>query len=198
VTGYVEPVPEFYGRLLALTRMTRKGLTNLDALSAQATERLLNFEEILARLIEIANKELTNQILSEEDYRYIRGFGKTLEGAVIGVEETGVKTTLVADVHTYSYEKLVVEEAVGYVELLIVACYIPNNSSPPPPTPPTSPATGSVNGSIFLAAGPVLSYYEFKHSMSDRLTDEAWRQLLDSPDRPSRPTWWFQPQPPPP
>lgn len=198
VTGYVEPVPEFYGRLLALTRMTRKGLTNLDALSAQATERLLNFEEILARLIEIANKELTNQILSEEDYRYIMGFGKTLEGAVIGVEETGVKTTLVADVHTYSYEKLVVEEAVGYVELLIVACYIPNNSSPPPPTPPTSPATGSVNGSIFLAAGPVLSYYEFKHSMSDRLTDEAWRQLLDSPDRPSRPTWWFQPQPPPP
>jgi len=54
--------------------------------------------------------------------------------------------------------------------LIIVACPLPN-------------------GSVFLAAGPVLSYYEFKHPMSDRLTDEAWRQLLASQDRPSRPRW---------
>jgi len=174
VTGYVEPVPEFYGRLLALTRMTRQGLSDLNALSAQATERLVNLEEVLTRLIEIANKELTNQTLSEDDYEYIMGFGKTLEGAVTGVEEKGVKTTLVADVHTYSYEELVVEEGVGYVNLIIVACPIPD-------------------GSIVLSAGPVLSYYEFKHPMSDRLTDEAWRELLDSPQRPNRPTWWFQP-----
>jgi hypothetical protein len=194
VTGYVEPVPEFYGRLLALTSMTKKGLMNFNALSTQAMERLVNFENILARLIEIANKELANEILSEEDYEYIRSFGKTLEGAVTDVEDTGVMTTLIADVHTYSYEELVVEEAVGYVELIIVACYTPNNLSPPPP--PLS-ASDSVNGTIFLAAGPVLSYYEFKHPMSDRLTDEAWRQMLDSPDRPNRPTWWLQPPPSP-
>ncbi|MBA7694253.1 hypothetical protein ES703_102860 [subsurface metagenome] len=157
VTGYVEPVPEFYGRLLALTRMTRQGLSDLDALSAQATERLVNLENILSRLIEIANKELMNQTLSNDDYEYIMGFGETLEGAVIGVEEKGVKTTLAADVHTYSYEELVVEEGVGYVDLIIVACPIPN-------------------GLIVLSAGPVLSYYEFKHPMSDRLTDEAWRK----------------------
>jgi hypothetical protein len=186
VTGYVEPVPEFYGRLLALTRMTREGLSELNALSAEAMERLVNLEGILARLIEIANKELTNEVLSEDDYAYIREFGKTLEGVVIGVEDTGVKTTLVADVHTYSFEKLVVEEAVGYVDLIITACYIPYNSPPP----------ASNSGTIFLAAGPVLSYYEFKHPMSDRLTDEAWRQLLDSPARPDRPKWWLKPPPP--
>jgi len=197
VTGYVEPVPEFYGRLLALTRMTREGLTELNALSAQATVRLVKLEEILARLIEIANKELANQILPEDDYKYIRGFGKTLETAVIGVEDTAVCTTLVADVHTYSFEGLVVEEAVGYVDLIIMACYIPYNSSPPQPLQPPPPASGSVNGSVFLAAGPVLSYYEFKHPMSDRLTDEAWRELLDSPGRPDRPTWWRREPPPP-
>ena len=43
---------------------------------------------------------------------------------------------------------------------------------------------------VFLAAGPVLSYYEFKHPMNDRLTDEAWRELLGSPDRPERPPWF--------
>jgi hypothetical protein len=116
---------------------------------------------------------LTNQPLSEDDYQYIRGFAKKLEGAVVGVEEKGRKTTLIADVHTYSFEGLVIEEAVGNVDLIVVAC----------PSP---------DGSIFLAAGPVLSYYEFKHQMSDRLTDEAWRAMLASPTRPDRPQW-FQP-----
>lgn len=172
VTGYVEPVPEFYGRLLALTQMTREGLNDYNTLSAEATERLVNLEDILGRLIEIANKELTNQILSEDDYEYIRNFGKILERAVIGVEQKGIKTTLVADVHTHYYlEQLVVEEGVGYVDLIVAVC----------------PAPG---GSIFLAAGPVFSYYEFKHPMSDRLTDETWVDLLASGAKPARPRWF--------
>jgi hypothetical protein len=170
VTGYVEPVPEFYGRLLALTQMTIKGLTDYNALSSQATERLVSLEGILERLISIANKELTNQALSEDDYSYIRNFGTTLENAVLGVEQKGIKTTLVADVHTNTNEGKVLEEGVGYVDLIIVAC----------------PAS---DGSIFLAAGPVLSYFEFKHTMNDRLTDEAWRIILASPDKPDRPIW---------
>jgi len=168
--GYVEPVPEFYGRLSALTRMTRAGLSDMNALSPTAENRLVSLENILTRLIEISNKELTNEPLAEEDHEYIMEFAKTLEDAIMGVEVKGLKTTLVADVHTHTFEGNVVEEAVGYVDLIIVACPLPN-------------------GSVFLAAGPVLSYYEFKHPMSDRLTDEAWRQLLASQDRPSRPRW---------
>ena len=171
VTGYVEPVPEFYGQLLALTKMTRHGLSDLDALSAQAADRLVSLENILSRLLEIANKELMNQGLSSSDYAYIMGFGETLEEAIVGVEKEGVNTILVADVHTHGYEGKVVEEGVGYVDLIIVACPIPD-------------------GSIVLSAGPVFSYYEFKNPMSDRLTDEAWRELLDSPQRPDRPTWF--------
>ena len=171
VTGYVEPVPEFYGRLLALSRMTREGLTDLDALSEQAEERLANLENILSRLIEIAEKELRNEMLADEDYDYIRAFGDTLEGAVLGVEGQGLNTILVADVHTHTVEGKVLEEGVGYVDLIIVACPLPG-------------------GGIFLAAGPVLSYYEFKYPMDNRLTDEAWRDLLDSPESPDRPAWY--------
>jgi hypothetical protein len=171
--GYVEPVPEFYSRLTALTRMTREGLTAFEILSPEAEERLISLESILLRLIEISNKELTNAALSEEDCAFIEDFGTLLEDVVLGVDDEGVKTTLVADVHTHGFEQRVVEEGVGYVDLIIVAC----------PSP---------DGSVFLAAGPVLSYYEFKHPMSDRLTDEAWRELLDSTERPDRPPW-FQP-----
>jgi hypothetical protein len=151
--------------------MTRLGLSDLDALSPEATDRLVNLENILSRLIELANKQLTNQQLSEEDNEYIERIAEILEGAVTGVEETGVKTTLVADVHTDGNSGHVLEEGVGQVDLVIVACPAPD-------------------GSIFLAAGPVLSYYEFKHPMSDRLTDEAWRELLKSAEKPQRPTWY--------
>ncbi|MFC1635076.1 DUF3160 domain-containing protein [Planctomycetota bacterium] len=177
-TCYVEPVPEFLGRLLALTRMTSKGLNDLAVLSEQARERLVSFEEILRRLIEIATKELTNQPLSGQDYSFLDYLAERLEELGLGVDRddpwmnTGLKTTLVADVHTCGGdEKKVLEEAVGKVDLIVVACPLPD-------------------GSAFLAVGPVLSYYEFKHPMADRLTDEKWRELLDSPNKPERPAWY--------
>jgi len=40
-----------------------------------------------------------------------------------------------------------------------------------------------------IGAGPVLSYYEFKQPMADRLTDEKWRDLLKSDKKPGQPEW---------
>jgi hypothetical protein len=51
-------------------------------------------------------------------------------------------------------------------------------------------ACPAADGSVFLAVGPVLSYYEFKHPMDDRLTDEAWRTMLDTAQEPARPAWY--------
>jgi hypothetical protein len=169
--AYVEPVPEFFGRLLALARMTRTGLSDMEVLSEQAVERLLSFEEMLKRLNGIVTKQLTNQALSNQDRIYLNNLADDLEWVVTGVGETGLKTTMVADVHTVGSEKSVLEEGVGNVDLVVVACPAPD-------------------GSAFLAVGPVLSYYEFKHPMDDRLTDEKWRELLDSPDKPERPAWY--------
>jgi hypothetical protein len=165
----VEPVPEFYGRLLALTQMTKKGLRDLDALTVRAGQGLKWYENLLNQLLEIANKELTNQELSEADWEFIEYFGDSLEPWT-EVGQAGAKTILAVDVHTCSFEETVLEEAVGKVDLIVVACPLPD-------------------GAAFLAAGPVLSYYEFKHPMADRLTDEKWRELLNSPDKPERPTW---------
>ncbi len=169
--GYVEPVPEFYGRLLALSRMTRTGLNDMSVLSDEALGRLIALEDMLGRMVEIASRQLTNEPLASEDRAFIEGFAGSLDTLVAGVDQTGLKTTLVADVHTNIFEKKVLEEAVGKVDLIVVAY----------------PAA---DGTAFLAAGPVLSYYEFKHPMSDRLTDEAWREMLDSADAPARPAWY--------
>lgn len=53
VVGYVEPVPEFYSRILALTTMTKEGLTDLQVLNETETGRLQNLQIILQRLLNI-------------------------------------------------------------------------------------------------------------------------------------------------
>lgn len=169
VVGYVEPIPEFYYRLLALTRMTRNGLDDLQVLDGNSRTRLANLENILDRLSNISIMELENQKLSEGDYEFIRNFGENLEGTVLGVARTGTITTLVADVHTDSNTNQVLEEGVGYVDLIVVAYKLPD-------------------GRILVGAGPVMSYYEFKHPMNDRLTDEKWRQML-AENPPAKPEW---------
>ena len=169
--GYIEPQAEFLTRLLELNRMTQAGLLDLNVLSPEANHRLSTLDELLVTALDITGKHLTNQPLSEEGKAFIKTLPDRLDRAVVGVGGAGLKTTMVADVHTHGVEEQVVEEATGKVDLIVVAC----------------PAA---DGSVFLAAGPVLSYYEFKHPMSDRLTDEAWRGMLDSDNAPDRPGWY--------
>ncbi|MCD6467717.1 MAG: DUF3160 domain-containing protein [Thermoplasmata archaeon] len=166
VVGYVEPVPEFYTRLLSLTRMTKDGLTDLGVLNETEKNRLMALEDVLVRLANISKMELENKELTESDYEFIRNFASSLENVVAGVKQHGKETTVVADVHTDQNTKKCLEEAVGYVDILLVAYKLPD-------------------GRVLVGAGPVFSYYEFKQPITDRLTDEKWRELLLSspPDR---------------
>ncbi|AKB78097.1 dTDP-D-glucose 4,6-dehydratase [Methanosarcina horonobensis HB-1 = JCM 15518] len=169
VVGYVEPVPDFYARLLALTKMTNHGLDEMDVLDSGSKSRLTELEGILSRLQAISEKELENEELTEEDYEFIKNFGDQLEGVITDVDEKARKTTVVADVHTDGNTEVVLEEGVGYVDMLVVAYKLPD-------------------GRILLGAGPVMSYYEFKQPMEERLTDEKWREMLKE-NPPERPEW---------
>lgn len=169
VVGYAEPVPEFYNRILALTRMTNVGLDKMNVLDEDSKQRLQNLEKILKRLVDLSKKELENKGLTEEDYDFIKNFGDQLNGVITSVPEKSKKTTIIADVHTDINTKKVLEEGVGYVNLIAVAYKVPD-------------------GRILIGAGPVFSYYEFKQPMKDRLTDEKWRDILIS-NLPERPEW---------
>ena len=46
-----------------------------------------------------------------------------------------------------------------------------------------------VDGSLRIAKGGVYSYYEFTWPLSDRLTDQKWREMLDSGQAPALPEW---------
>jgi len=167
--GYVEPVPDLYARMLANIRMIEDGLKALDAMpQGSTTFQLSELENMLTVLGQISQKELAGEELEEWEYGFITDFAGN-ESA--GFDPDVKKTTLVADVLTDGNQpQEVLEEGTGNVDLIVVAYKVPD-------------------GRIVAGVGPVMSYYEFKQPIDQRLTDEAWRTMLAQGQTPSRPDW---------
>ncbi len=170
--GYVEPQPEVYARLAALCKQMRVGLEDRGLLNPEYTDKLSRMESLLLSLKTMAEKELSGQALTDEEYAQIRDIGDALEGlTTFSVEVAGQITSegdermaIVADVHTEGNSGQVLEEGVGDAFTIYVVA--------------------PVEGQQVVAQGGVFSYYEFKQPMSDRLTDEAWQALEPKPDLP--------------
>jgi hypothetical protein len=168
--GYVEPVPHVYARLASLCKMLIDGLQGLSLISAELEEKLLILHQTLLSLETIAQKELSALPLDETEISLIKHIGSTLWG-LERVDEDVDRAALVVDVHTDpNIPPRVLEEATGDPMVIFVAVPYPN-------------------GSVYLARGAIYSHYEFQMPISERLTDEAWWTLMDSPDCPSMSDW---------
>ncbi|MBN2542074.1 DUF3160 domain-containing protein [bacterium] len=168
--GLVEPLPDFYAKILTTTKMAYDGLKELEVLTPEAESRLASLVSTLERLYDICKNQCANKPLTIADNNFLGDFPDALKRAIGDVDDKGLKTTIIADVHTEMNTKQCLEEASGYVDYIVVAYARPE-------------------GDIVLAVGPVLSYYEFKHPMKDRLTDEKWREMLQSGETPEKPEW---------
>ena len=185
--GYVEPLPEFFARLAALTAMTRDGLGGralLDDLDQSSLDTL----ETLARSLQtMAEKELRGEPLSEDEYTTIREYGAQLENLTMAAADSDVEdpyarrymeeepqAAVVADVATDPPTFSVLEEAVGRINAIYVVV-------------PVVAADGTIY--LQVAKGGVFSYLEFSWPMADRLTDEKWRAILTDGSAPPPPEW---------
>lgn len=168
--GLVEPLPTFFARILTTTKMAYDGLKELGVLTGPAESRLLSLKITLERLYEICKRQVANEPLTDEDNNFLADFPQALKNTIGDVDEKGLKTTIIADVHTEMNSKLCLEEASGYIDYIVIAYK-------------------RSEGDIVLAVGPVLSYYEFKHPIKERLTDEKWQEMLMTGDVPARPQW---------
>jgi hypothetical protein len=172
VRGYVEPQPEVYARLAALAKQMRTGLEGRGLLDAEYRDKLERLESLLLSLKTMAEKELGEQALSEEEYELIRNIGGILEGITTFsakvkeqiTSEADERMAVVADVHTDVNSGQVLEEGVG--DAFFIHAIAP------------------VEGQLVATQGGVFSYYEFTQPMDDRLTDEAWQALEPKPDLP--------------
>jgi hypothetical protein len=178
--GYVEPNPEAYARLLALTQMTEGGLQSRNLLSDLTKGNLDNLISTLNFLMDISERELTGGSITTDEYWQIQYWGGTLEQFTLKAADTtgnadrdlsDQKAALVADVATGTLDLttlVALEEAIGQPTFIYVVL-------------PDSPWRVSV--------GAVYSYYEFTVPSSGRLTDEAWQAQVEAGTTPPQPDW---------
>jgi len=173
--GYVEPIPELYSRLASLCAMTLDGLGVRNLLSSVVELKLNTLLDFCLNLRDISIKELTGVPLNSTDWDIIKYSYSTLRTvSSIPTEElistdTDRYMSLIADVHTDPNSGNVLEEGVGDPLIIIVAV--------------------TVDGQIVLTRGGTFSYYEFSQPMDSRLTDEDWREILETGSAPAFPDW---------
>jgi hypothetical protein len=181
--GYVEPNPEAFARLAALTGMTIDGLQARGLLDDVETmweirDNLQSLELLLTQLTTIAEKELAGTALTQDEQDTILFYGGLLESLTLaaadkeGVEGRPIledqEAAVVADVAT-DPNGLVLEEGVGRIQEIYVVA--------------------EVEGRLVVTKGGVFSYYEFPWPMDNRLTDEAWKEMLNQGQAPDQPEW---------
>jgi hypothetical protein len=175
--GYVEPYPEVYARLEEMMKDLSNNLIALDLAIEGIPEKIKEFEGLLDKLKIISEKEISNTPLDNEEYELIWNIGTKLvslkefplEILEKITSDTDEKMEIVADVHTDVNTGQVLEEGVGSPFNIYVII-------------------DSARG-VRICRGAVFSYYEFKHSMEDRLTDEKWQEMGENKERPNQPDW---------
>lgn len=198
--GYVEPEPELFDRLSILADATKAGLKDMGYLSRKDEESLDRLAELCRRLRDIAIKELEDKTLTDEEYELIRFFGGTVEhfwleaadglgatyseemykeyeeyvewcknageeceyasveelvAAWYGGDKAADSMAIVADVATDITYGRCLEEAIGGASVIYVVF--------------------PIDGELHIARGAVYTQYQFTRDISERMTDEEWR-----------------------
>lgn len=166
--GYVEPEPVVYARFVELADRTAEGLKRYGMLNSVEEENLTRLSQIAGQMLEISKKELREEVLTDEEYEFIRNYGGNIEhfwyeaakaasGREEGVEVQEFPAALVVDIATNPNGE-VLEAATDVPSFICVIV--------------------KVDGKLKIARGSVYSFYQFSWPMEDRLTDTKWRQMM--------------------
>lgn len=165
--GYVEPEPLVYLRFENLAVSTAEGLKAYGVLRTADEKNLERLSELAHQLYVISNKELRDEVLTEDEYELIRCYGGNIEHFwyetfKAEIEEEGFSgrdcpAAVVVDIAT-DPNGAVLEAATGNPSDIYVLV--------------------KVDGKIKIARGAVYSFYQFVWPMDDRLTDSKWRQMI--------------------
>lgn len=165
--GYVEPEPLVYARFSYLASSTLDGLKKYGMLNSDDADNLELLVDLSNKLLVIAQKELKNELPSDEEFEFIKNYGGNIEHfwyeATKDESENETFTTdefpaaTIVDVAT-DPNGTVLE--LGTARPREIAVIVP------------------VDGILRIATGSVYDYYEFEWPLSDRLTDSKWRKMV--------------------
>ena len=196
--GYVEPVPEFFRRLLKLIEMNQIVLEGEGFLSSELKYLFTRFLDLVSFLEGVSEKELTGRELKYDEYERIRNFGDEIERLSLSIVEID-KNLPVFNMAKREFVKGLPKKLRGWYEVngpdRDIACIVDVHTSQ---GECLEEAVGHINtiyvivpieGKLYLTRGGVFSYYEFKYPSAHRLDDEAWQEMIKRGRAPKPPGW---------
>ena len=180
--GYVEPQPEVYARLAALTRLIIDGLEDRLLLADPERGALLNLETWLSYLQDTARRELIGRTLTDQEYQRLADYGSLVDE----ITQLAAKASASPEDQT---------PGAGYDEAVAVAVAVSGAGAQ---REYLVEAIGQVDTLYvvverdqyrYLARGGVYSHYEWRWTGPDPLSDERWREMLDARKAPPLPLW---------
>jgi hypothetical protein len=164
--GYIEPNLGALYWLKSLVKDSIAVLSENKFMLESYASKFHEFEKIIDRAVEIAEREAADKDVTVEQNDFIYTIPSSLgyiimpdEGNIISQDE--LKMALVADVHTDMVNNIALEVATGIPNRIYVAL-------------------NDGNGGKRIATGYIYSYYEFEQPIGNRLNDEEWKRKVYS------------------
>lgn len=163
--SYVEPQVEVYNRLVWLLQYSKSQLDAYGLLEEnwEMQYALDSLESTFQLFADISVKELAGEVITEEENFQLCEIGGNLESVVSWLTSqmmvAAQSPAVVADVAQITDVGAALELATGFPDIMYVVLQRPDN------------------GELYLARGPVYSFYEFLEE-GPPLSDQDWRGRL--------------------
>ncbi len=176
VKGYVEPDLVFWNRIIDLAEFTQKGLEDKNVFPEVFKTKFDAFIESGNFFKKIAEQELKNKEISDDDFEKLRTISSRLSrivSPIMGQELTKKekRAGIIADIHTDVLTQQILYEATGKPYIIYVL-------------------VNDKNG-IRLTRGSVFSHYEFAAGLDERMADEDWQEIVyeEEKELPQKDKW---------
>ena len=188
--SYVDPMPLVFAQLAEMSRQITRRLGASERgfyvyLDEDNADREWNLTSLMESLSEAAQREVDGEALSPADQAMLRYVGAILEVLFIGLPEGATESDNVVNdagraergvaIATDIYTKVNSQQALQLGVGRLLDLYV---------------AVPSSHGRV-ITQGAAYSFYEFWRPSRDRLTDDAWNEVLDSSDAPALPDWSY-------
>ena len=186
VVGYVEPNLPFWRKMENILQDTRLILQQNDCMTDDLKGKTDQLNDYVTFLIQVTEKELRGEKLTEPEYRTLEYMGSSIEYFTLSVVDP--------DLHLDDWSLVQGPDK----SIAIVAGIYTRNIRGCNKNGILHIATGNANniyvvveieGNLYLTRGATFSYYEFVQPLGTRLTDEEWQKMLEEKKAPAVPEW---------
>jgi hypothetical protein len=158
--GYVEADLDFWTRITALAKMTSAGLGEREIMPKEFEGRYRTFIDECEFFTGIAEKELKNETISDDDFEKLRLSGYAFEDLTAPLPGEDLtdkerRAGIIADIHTDAVHEQILYEATGRPYVIYVAVKDGNGAR--------------------LTRGLAFNHYELTGPLAERYADEDWQ-----------------------